>query len=96
MINPKIITTTDVLLAGLDNYYSELFMQKVMTVSKKDYKRAYNMIYDQAGVLSTSLISSIERKLVQKEIKETGSDKIHWQVWNTVKNRTDIKEALSS
>ena len=81
----------------MSNSETESDLLKITLPEKnKDYRKAYLFLYSFVGKVPNHVINKVERNLVNKERKETGSDKIHWDVWNKVKDQEHIKKALGS
>lgn len=82
------------LVAPNERFANDFIVSLEPIVTERDFERVYKGLYNKVGNISNQLISTIERKLVKREIEALGSDKIHWKVWNSVKDQPKIKKAL--
>lgn len=68
-----------------------IFALRVIAIAKFNFRGAYEELYSNFSEYPHATISRIERDLVKLEISETGSDQIHWEVWNEFKYRVEVQ-----
>jgi hypothetical protein len=78
---------------NLNMALEKIFELRIMALAKIDYRGAYEELYTHVDGYSNSAISRIERNLVKNELAKTGSDKIHWEVWEEFKYEVNVQNA---